>query len=127
MKFESLIRQVKNKIGIYQACPIYNGHYSWQPSQASASARFAKGHFRSLSLPEEISTYRLQNKDRQFVETPKNINIDVYQSGKVDGVIWQQELIFDDIIIWTTETFSPFLEAKNVVSGESLNINLDSE
>lgn len=101
MKFESLIRQVKNKIGIYQACSIYNGHYSWQPSQASASAQFARGHFRSLSLPEEISTYRLQNKDRQFIETPKNINIDVYQSGKADGVIWQQELIFDDIIIWT--------------------------
>ncbi|MDY4379454.1 class I SAM-dependent methyltransferase [Pectobacterium brasiliense] len=127
MKFESLIQRVKSEIGIYQACPVYGGHYSWQPSQASASARFERGHFRSLSVIKEVFTHNLQDVESDFVEIPKEVTLDISQSGKADGVIWQQELIFDDIIIWTTETFSPFLNNKNVVAGGLLNLELDEE
>jgi len=127
LKFKSLISKAKDEIPVYLACPNYHGHYSWQPGQASASARFERGAFRSLSRSSVFYTCGLGNFEAPFERVPQTASLIAAQGGKADGVIWQQELIYEDIVIWTTETFSPFRAPRMVTSGESVTLDLDDQ
>ncbi|QQC67889.1 50S ribosomal protein L11 methyltransferase [Paraburkholderia ginsengisoli] len=126
-KFESLIKKAKEEIPVQIACPTYHGHYSWQPGQASASARFERGSFRSLSRPTAFYTCGLDSLEAPFSRMPQTASLSTAQSGKADGVIWQQELIYDDIVIWTTETFSPFRTPRIVTAGETMTLDLGEQ
>ncbi|WP_020071386.1 50S ribosomal protein L11 methyltransferase [Paraburkholderia caledonica] len=127
LKFNSLISKAKDEIPVYLACPNYHGHYSWQPGQASASARFERGAFRSLSRSRVFYTCGLEDFEAPFERVPQTASLIADQGGKADGVIWQQELIYEDIVIWTTETFSPFRVPRMVSSGESVTLDLDDQ
>lgn len=124
LKFQSLISKAKDEIPVYLACPNYHGHYSWQPGQASASARFERGVFRSLSRLTAFYTCGLGNFEAPFERLPETASLIAAQGGKADGVIWQQELVYEDIVIWTTETFSPFRVPREVNPGESVKLEL---
>lgn len=127
LKFKSLISKAKEEIPVYLACPNYHGHYSWQPGQASASARFERGAFRSLSKSNVFYTCGLENFEAPFESLPQTTSLIAAQGGKADGVIWQQELIYEDIVIWTTETYTPFKTPHMIAARESMTLELDKQ
>jgi SAM-dependent methyltransferase len=57
---------------------------------------------------------------------PASIEIPVVRSGRLDGVIWRQDLVAGDLLIRSTETFQPIDSAEPVIPQETVTLALDS-
>ena len=124
LTFKSLIESSIRQIPPNTARPNYNGHYAWWPGNGMAAARFDRsGGMRLLS--ETSDFYLVDYNDPETVHGcyPETLALNVISDGPANGVIWSQELLHDDIAIWTTESFSPLSRGHSVKAGDRLEID----
>jgi SAM-dependent methyltransferase len=57
---------------------------------------------------------------------PALMEIPVVRAGRLDGVIWRQDLVAADLLIRSTETFQPIDSAEPVIPLETVTLTLDS-
>ncbi len=65
------------------------------------------------SRPETASAY------------PTSLALPVTRSGRIDIVIWRQDLLFDDLLIRSSETAQPVEPAHTVKPGDTVTLALD--
>ncbi|HEY5986234.1 MAG TPA: class I SAM-dependent methyltransferase [Streptosporangiaceae bacterium] len=65
------------------------------------------------SRPETVSAY------------PASLALPITRSGRIDIVIWRQDLLFDDLLIRSTETAQPVEPADTVKPGDTVTLALD--
>lgn len=124
VKFKSLVDRAVQEIPAYITCPRYEGSYPWLPGNAFASARFERGEFRSLSQPT-FFTIVDYDSPHEMPDYPEEMEIRIDAPGIMNGLIWTQELMFDDIIIWTTESFTPIGNPRIVNPEQTLKLATD--
>ncbi len=56
---------------------------------------------------------------------PASLEIPVIRAGRLDGVLWRQDLIAGDLLIRSTETFQPVDSAEPVIVPETVTLTLD--
>lgn len=56
---------------------------------------------------------------------PDSLDIPVTRAGRLDGVIWRQDIAAGDLLIRSTETFQPVDQAEPVIPGETVTLTLD--
>lgn len=120
--FSSLIERALSEIPYQVACPDYHRHYKWQPGEAMAMARFDRGSFRTLAEPIEFATADMRSAYSQDSIYPDAFDVTTTNGGSADGVIWQQQLLYEDLIIWSTETYSPFKSAAFLAPRQSITV-----
>jgi SAM-dependent methyltransferase len=57
---------------------------------------------------------------------PAETEIPVIRAGRLDGVIWRQDLLAGGLLIRSTETFQPIDSAEPVIPHETITLTLDS-
>jgi hypothetical protein len=57
---------------------------------------------------------------------PPSLEVPVVRAGRLDGVIWRQDLVAGDLLIRSTETFQPIDSAEPVIPHETVTLTLDS-
>jgi threonine dehydrogenase-like Zn-dependent dehydrogenase len=50
---------------------------------------------------------------------PEAISLPVIHAGRLNAIVWQQDIVFDDILIRTTESMNPVVPAALVETGDS--------
>ncbi|MEV6846857.1 class I SAM-dependent methyltransferase [Actinoplanes sp. NPDC051411] len=56
---------------------------------------------------------------------PENLEVPVTRAGRLDGVIWRQDIVAGDLLIRSTETFQAVDAAEPVIPRETLTLTLD--
>jgi hypothetical protein len=56
---------------------------------------------------------------------PASLEIPVIRAGRLDGVLWRQDLMAGDLLIRSAETYQPVDSAEPVIAGETMTLTLD--
>ena len=68
--------------------------------------------------------YRLRSR---AIEYPATASLLVARPGRLEAVVWQQDLAFDDLLIRTTESLSPVDAPKSVARGDTAILSTGGE
>ncbi|MGP9822317.1 methyltransferase domain-containing protein [Salinarimonas sp. NSM] len=126
LRFQSLLQAALREFPVMSSRPSYHGAYPWRPGGSSASALFDRGGMRILSADTPFTTIAYE-KPGSFSRYPDALRLEISAPGVCTSVVWTQQLLYDDILVWTTETVSPLAQARRVEPGEVLELAIDDE
>lgn len=120
LDFQPLVETAKQELALQPSRPYYANAREWQPHGSMASICFPREDTRLLTEPTTFT--EIDYSKDSFSGYPSETTLQVKSAGRLSGVIWTQDLIFGDQILWSTETFSPVAESRLVSAGEKVSI-----
>lgn len=124
LKFNSLFNSVASEVHFSRSRPTIHEDYSWMPGSAGGTYRYQRGSGRYLS-DEVLVTSIVYKKGTPFKGLPKELQIKLSRPGTLTGIMWIQELWFEDLLIWVSESFSPVSAAIGVRQNDEIIAHLD--
>jgi SAM-dependent methyltransferase len=125
LKFGPLLEAVTAEVLFDRARPTLYGDYKWLPGSTTAGYHHRRGEGRFLSGRSPVAEIAY-DRGGAFDRLPERVTVELHSAGTVTAIMWVQELWFDDMLIWTTEAFSPVATAVAARAGQHLNLMLDS-
>jgi SAM-dependent methyltransferase len=123
LDFGPLIEAARVEAPVRYSRPPDPGMFDWRPGTTMASVRFPRNHIRLLTDFEDFTT--VDYTAQEFEGFPRHAPLTVANSGRLTGVIWQQELIHDGHSLWSTETYSPLAQPCVVSPTQRLELEID--
>jgi SAM-dependent methyltransferase len=118
LDFQPLVDRVRREVAAGPTRPIDLANRDWRPNTTMASVTFARRNVRFITGSADFA--RLDYAADSCSQLPSEVTLDVTTPGRLDGVVWTQELVFQGRPLWTTETFSPAVEPCAVQPGDSV-------
>jgi SAM-dependent methyltransferase len=118
LDFQPLIDATKHELPIKRSRPTDPASTSWRPPTTMASVRFPGSDVRLLGPQQRFAD--IDYGAPSFVGLPAQARLRVDSPGRMTGVVFTQELLFDDRPLWTTETYSPLAVPLPVGSGDEV-------
>jgi len=94
------------------------------PGSAGGAYRYQRGSGRFLSADVLVTSIAYGKKNR-FKGLPKEMEIKLSRPGTLTGIMWIQELWFEDLLIWVSESFSPVSAPIGVRQNDIVTAHLD--
>ncbi|MFD1625961.1 50S ribosomal protein L11 methyltransferase [Azospirillum griseum] len=124
LKLGPLFDAMTTEIGYNRSRPVTFGDYDWSPGFTNGGYRHRRGGGRFLGDPAPVTEIRYDGGGR-FVRLPERAVLTVESAGILNAVMWIQELWFGDFLIWSTEVFSPLIDAVPVRRGDRVSVLLN--
>jgi SAM-dependent methyltransferase len=122
LDFGPLIEAARIEAPVRYSRPPDPGVSNWHPGTTMASVRFPRNHIRLLTDFEDFTT--VDYTAREFEGFPRHASLTATSSGRLTGVIWQQELLHDGHSLWSTETYSPLAQPCMVTPTQRLGLDI---
>lgn len=125
LRFGPLLDAMTAEVCYNRSRPVTHGDYDWLPGFTNGGYRHrrnAGGRFLGEAVPVDDIRY---DAGARFERLPTLAHLDIQSAGALNAVMWVQELWFDDLLIWSTEVFSPTAAAVPVQPGQRVTIALD--
>ncbi|MDF5755249.1 50S ribosomal protein L11 methyltransferase [Spongiactinospora sp. TRM90649] len=123
LDFQPLIDRTIQELAVKRSRPIDTASRDWRPPTRMGSVRFPRKDLRLLTEPTHYT--EIDYSAPAFVGFPAETTLSMTVPGRLTGVLWTQELIFDGKPLWTTETYSPLRESLSVAADDSVVIHTD--
>ncbi len=128
LKFGALLDLVSTEVAYARSRPVTFSDYEWLPGNGGLNGgyhhRRAAGGGRFLGDPGLVDEI-FYDGGATFEGLPKRIALDIASAGTLNAVMWNQELWFNDFLVWSTEVFSPLSTAITVRAGDRISVALD--
>jgi len=124
LKFDSLFNSVASEVHFSRSRPNIHEDYGWMPGSAGGAYRYQRGSGRFLS-DEVLVTSIGYGKENRFKGLPKKFELKLSRPGTLTGMMWIQELWFEDLLIWVSESFSPVSAPIGVRQNDKVTAHLD--
>jgi SAM-dependent methyltransferase len=128
LKFGALLDLVSSEVAYARSRPVTFSDYEWLPGNGGLNGgyhhRRAVAGGRFLGDPAAVVDIAYDG-GAAFEGLPKRIALDIASAGTLNAVMWNQELWFNDFLIWSTEVFSPTTTATAVRAGDRILLALD--
>ncbi|MFY1637454.1 50S ribosomal protein L11 methyltransferase [Solwaraspora sp. WMMB335] len=118
LDFQPLIDSTKQELPIKRSRPTDPAATAWRPPTSMASVRFDRRHVRLLSDTDTF--HMIDYAAPSFTGFPGEARLRAAVPGRVTGLLWTQELLYDGQPVWTTETYSPLAAPLAVSTGDTI-------
>lgn len=124
LHFSPMLNAVSPEVQFARARPSLKGHYDWMPGGGNGGYRYERNGMRVLSQSVPVVDIRY-DEEELFRCYPDSLSLTVDSTGVMTGILWIQELLFDEFLIWTAESMSPVRLPVAVRPGQDIEIPLD--
>jgi Ribosomal protein L11 methyltransferase (PrmA) len=125
LDFQPLVDAAKQEAPLRRNRPLTAVSQSWRSPTTMASLRFPRDDMRLLTESHDFAT--IDYGAPAFVGFPPQVNLRIATPGRLNGVVWTQELICDGEAVWTTESFSPLAAPRTVAPGDEITLYASDE
>jgi hypothetical protein len=125
LDFQPLVDAAKQEAPLRRNRPLTAVSQNWRSPTTMASLRFPREDVRLLTGSHDFAT--IDYGGPSFVGFPPQVNFRIATPGRLNGVIWTQELICDGQPVWTTESFSPLATPRVVAPGDDVTLDAGDE
>jgi SAM-dependent methyltransferase len=123
LDFQPIVDVTKQAIAVKRSRPIDPASTDWRPTASMASVRFDRDDVRRLTRTTDV--YHVDYGAPAFEPMPDVATVRADAPGRMTGVIWTQELLYDGLPMWTSERFSPFAEPLPVTRGDLVELRIN--
>lgn len=124
LKFGALLEAAGAEAMFERARPRIYGERKWQPGASNGGYRHGHAGARFLGDRTAVAEFRY-DAGVEFERLPGQVVLPIAAPGTVTAVLWVQELWFDDMLIWSSESISPAAVPVAVRTGDRLCLALD--
>ncbi len=124
LKLGPLLEEVAAEIHFDHSRPSIHGEYEWSPSASVGGYRHKRGGWRILGEPTLVTEIAYED-GAPFERLPERCSFEIRSPGTFAAVMWVQELLLDDLLIWHTEAFSPVVTPLHLPAGARIDALLD--
>ncbi|GGF23402.1 hypothetical protein GCM10011611_31880 [Aliidongia dinghuensis] len=124
LKFGALLDAAGAEAMFERARPRVYGERKWQPGASNGGYRHGRAGVRYLGERTPVATFRYDTGGG-FEPLPGQVTVPIAAPGTVTAVLWVQELWFDDMLLWSSESVSPAATPLPVRAGDRLTLALD--
>ncbi|WP_017579468.1 50S ribosomal protein L11 methyltransferase [Nocardiopsis valliformis] len=123
LDFEPLIDRTEQELALKRSRPIDPSSKDWRPPTSMASIQFSRDGLRLLTNPAPFA--EIDYSAEKFTGLPEEAELQVTSPGLLTGVVWTQELAYQDRPLWTTETYTPLSQSLHVSAGDRVTVSTD--
>jgi predicted RNA methylase len=121
--FQPIVDVMKQEIALRRGRPFQPSRMDWRPTATMAATRFDRNDIRKLTRNTEV--YHVDYGAPTFEPMPAVASVRADAPGRMTGVMWTQELLYEGVPVWTSERFSPFAEALSVAPGDLVDLQIN--
>jgi hypothetical protein len=121
--FQPIVDEMKQEIAVRRSRPVQPSAMDWRPTASMAAVRFDRKDIRKLTRNTEI--YYVDYGAPTFEPMPAVASVRANAPGRMTGVVWSQELLYEGAPVWTSERFSPFAEPLSVAPGDLVDLQIN--
>jgi SAM-dependent methyltransferase len=123
LDFQPIVDITKQELAVKRSRPIDPSSTDWRPTASMASVRFGRSEIRKLTRNTEV--YQVDYSAPVFEPMPSVASVRADAPGRMTGVVWTQELLYEGLPMWTSERFSPFGEPLSVTPGDLVDLQIN--
>jgi len=122
--FQPIVDVMKQEIAVKRSRLVQPSRMNWRPTASMAASRFDRNDLRKLTRSTEV--YHVDYGAPAFEPMPAVASVRADAPGRMTGVMWAQELLYEGVPLWTSERFSPFAGALSVAPGDLVDLQINS-
>lgn len=125
LSFDTLVTATSRQLAMSSCRPTSPELPGWRPPGSMAAIRFPRDRIHFLSEPSHVCD--IDYRASACPGLPAQVTLEVANPGRLNGVIWTQDLLYNGRAVWTSETFSPLDPPRFVSRGEKVALDIGDQ